>query len=94
MPLWGGELRGHWDLYLSRWFFKGAARHGGTSCWASRPPCACGPMAARSAWFWEAGIGATLADQRYHPAGQEEFSTRFNCLAPGHRHQLWGTTPA
>ena len=36
------------------------------------------PDGGSSAWFWEAGIGATLADQRYHPAGQEEFSTRFN----------------
>ena len=77
-PLWGGELRGHWDLYLSRWFFKGAARHGGTLVLGVTPTLRLRPDGGSSAWFWEAGIGATLADQRYHPAGQEEFSTRFN----------------
>lgn len=78
MPLWGGELRGHWDLYLSRWFFKGAARHGGTLVLGVTPTLRLRPDGGSSAWFWEAGIGVTLADQRYHPAGQEEFSTRFN----------------
>ena len=28
--LWGGELRGHWDLYASRWSFNGAAQHDST----------------------------------------------------------------
>lgn len=75
-PLWGGELRGHWDVYLSRWSFNGPGYDSLTLAGIT-PTLRLYPHAGRSAWFWEAGIGATLADRRYR-AGTREFSTRFN----------------
>ncbi|WP_404301048.1 acyloxyacyl hydrolase [Alicycliphilus denitrificans] len=78
MPLWGGELSGHWDMYLSRWSFHGAAGHDSSLVLGVTPTVRLRPDQGRAAWFWEAGIGATLASQRYRPAGEEEFSTRFN----------------
>ena len=78
MPLWGGELRGHWDLYASRWSFNGAAQHDSTVVLGITPTLRLRPDGGRSAWFWEAGVGATLASQRYRPVGHLEFSTRFN----------------
>ena len=78
MPLWGGELRGHWDLYASRWSFNGAAQHDSTVVLGITPTLRLRPDGGRSAWFWDAGVGATLASQRYRPVGHLEFSTRFN----------------
>ena len=78
MPLWGGELRGHWDIYLSRWSFDGMGGHNHSLVLGVTPTLRLRPHGGRSAWFWEAGIGATLASHRYRPMGQEAFSTRFN----------------
>ena len=75
-PFLGGELRGHWDVYLSRWSFDGPG-YGSLTLAGITPTLRLYPDAGRSAWFWEAGIGATLADRRYR-AGTREFSTRFN----------------
>ena len=76
--LWGGELRGHWDIYLSRWSFDGMGGHNHSLLLGVTPTLRLRPDGGRSAWFWEAGIGATLANRRYRPVGQEAFGTRFN----------------
>lgn len=78
MPLWGGQLRGHWDIYLSRWSFNGEGQHDTSLVLGLTPTLRLRPQAGQSPWFWEAGIGATVADRRYQPAGHLEFSTRFN----------------
>ncbi|GAD21240.1 acyloxyacyl hydrolase [Acidovorax sp. MR-S7] len=76
--LWGGELRGHWDIYLSRWSFDAApGRSDNLTLLGVTPTFRLRPDEGRSAWFWEAGIGATLASRRY-VAAHHEFSTRFN----------------
>lgn len=76
--LWGGELRGYWDIYLSRWSFDSpdGGRDSSTLLGVT-PTLRLWPNPGHSPWFWEAGIGATLASQRYHTP-QREFSTRFN----------------
>ena len=78
MPLWGGELRGHWDFYASRWSFDGAGGQGGSLLWGVTPTLRLRPRQGQAAWFWEAGLGATLSNHRYRPLGHEAFSTRFN----------------
>lgn len=76
--LWGGELRGHWDLYVSRWSFDGVGGNDNSLLWGVTPTLRLRPQDGRAAWFWEAGIGATLSNHRYRPVGEQEFSTRFN----------------
>jgi len=78
MALWGGQLRGHWDMYLSRWSFHRAGPHGNSLVLGLTPTLRLRPRGGHSPWFWEAGIGATLANHRFRPAGHEAFSTRFN----------------
>lgn len=76
--LWGGELRGHWDFYVSRWSFDAAPGGSGHSTLLGiTPVLRLTPDQGRSAFFVEAGIGATLADKRYQTP-EREFSTRFN----------------
>ncbi|MBS0293277.1 MAG: acyloxyacyl hydrolase [Proteobacteria bacterium] len=76
-PLWGGELRAHWDLYLSRWSFDGIAGYNSSLVLGVTPTLRLRPNQGRAAWFWEAGLGATLANHRYRTA-QRTFSTQFN----------------
>lgn len=75
--LLGGELRGHWDINLSRWSFNGVAGYSHINVLGVTPTLRLRPDQGRSAWFWEAGVGATLADDRYRTT-EKEFSTRFN----------------
>lgn len=75
--LWGGELRGHWDIHLSRWSFNGVAGYDSINVLGITPTLRLRPDQGRSAWFWEAGIGGTFADDRYRTT-EKEFSTRFN----------------
>jgi len=75
--LWGGELRGYWDMYLSRWSFDGLAGHESTTLLGITPTLRLWTDPGKSPWFWEAGIGATLASERYQTP-RREFSTRFN----------------
>ncbi|WP_313083548.1 acyloxyacyl hydrolase [Pulveribacter sp.] len=76
--LWGGQLRGYWDVYLSRWSYDAAPGRGGHSTLLGiTPTLRLTPDHGRSALFWEAGIGATYADKRY-VTPDREFSTRFN----------------
>ncbi|MGB3881445.1 MAG: acyloxyacyl hydrolase [Diaphorobacter nitroreducens] len=76
-PLWGGELRGHWDVSLSRWSFDGIGGHNSAVVVGVAPTLRLRPDEGRSPWFWEAGIGATVASHRYR-VQDHEFSTRFN----------------
>jgi len=76
--LWGGELRGHWDVYASRWSFHAApGRSGRLVLLGVTPTLRLHPDGGSSAWFWEAGIGVTLANRRY-VARDKEFGSRFN----------------
>jgi len=75
--LLGGELRGHWDINLSRWSFNGAAGYDSINVLGITPTLRLRPDEGRSPWFWEAGVGATLADDRYRTT-EKEFSTTFN----------------
>jgi len=76
--LWGGELRGHWDVTVSRWSFHAApGRSGRLLLLGGTPTLRLHPDGGRSAWFWEAGIGVTLANRRY-VTRHKEFSSRFN----------------
>ncbi len=78
MPLWGGELRGHWDIYLSRWSFDRAP--GGRSnslVLGVAPTLRLRPDQGRAAWFWEAGLGANVGNHVYRTVDRE-FSTSFN----------------
>lgn len=77
-PLWGGELTGYWDVYASRWTFDGVA--GGrshTTLIGVTPTLRLRMDEGRSAWFWEGGIGLTVADKRY-VTPERTFSTRAN----------------
>jgi len=76
--LWGAELRGHWDVYLSRWSFRAAAgRSSSLMLLGVTPTLRLYPDDGRSAWFWEAGVGLTTTNHRY-VTRHREFSTRFN----------------
>lgn len=76
MPLATGALTGHWDAYLSHWGYDGAGRG---SLWllGVTPTLRWTPDGGHSAWFVEAGIGATLADHLYRTPAKQ-FSTAFN----------------
>lgn len=77
-PLWGGQLTGYWDVYASRWNFDGA--QGGrshTTVLGVTPTLRLRMDEGRSAWFWEGGIGLTVADKRY-VTPERTFSTRAN----------------
>lgn len=75
--LWGSEVRGHWDIYLSRWSFDGNAGNHSSTVLGVTPTVRLRPDQGRAAWFWEAGIGGTMADRRYR-TDEKDFSTRFN----------------
>jgi lipid A 3-O-deacylase len=77
-PLWGGQLTGYWDIYASRWTFDGA--QGGrshTTVLGVTPTLRLRMDEGRSDWFWEGGIGLTVADKRY-VTPERTFSTRAN----------------
>lgn len=76
--LWGSEVRGHWDVYVSRWSFDAAAgQPSHTVLLGVTPTLRLRPDQGRSPWFIEGGIGATVASDRYITV-HKEFSTRFN----------------
>lgn len=76
--LWGSELSGHWDLYVSRWSFDALPGGSGHSTLlGATPVLRLTPDQGRSAFFLEAGVGATISDKRYRTP-EREFSTRFN----------------
>lgn len=76
--LGSGLLTGHWDAYVSRWRFNGATGRRGQLWLAGLTPVLrWTPDGGRSAWFFQGGIGITLADHLYR-AADEQFSTAFN----------------
>jgi len=76
--LWGSEVRGHWDLYMSRWSFHAdPGRHGSLMLFGATPTLRLHPNGGRSIWFWEAGVGPTVSNRRYI-AQRKEFGLRFN----------------
>lgn len=77
-PLWGGQLTGYWDLYASRWSYDGlSGQREHLSLVGLTPTLRLRMDEGRSAWFWEGGIGLTVADRRYEIPNRT-FSTRAN----------------
>lgn len=77
-PLWGGQLTGYWDIYASRWSYRavlGGREH--HSLIGVTPTLRLRMDEGRSAWFWEGGIGLTVADRLYETP-ERSFSTRAN----------------
>lgn len=75
--LWGGQVRGHWDLYVSRLSFDGRRSYDSTWMFGVKPVWRWRPDAGRSPWFAEAGVGLTYMTDRYITV-HKEFSTSFN----------------
>lgn len=77
-PLWGGQLTGYWDLYASRWSYDGlSGQREHLSLVGLTPTLRLRMDEGRSAWFWEGGIGLTVANKRYEIPNRT-FSTRAN----------------
>jgi lipid A 3-O-deacylase len=77
-PLWGGQLTGYWDIYASRWSYDGlSGQREHLSLVGVTPTLRLRMDEGRSAWFWEGGIGLTVADKRYE-IRDRTFSTRAN----------------
>jgi len=76
--LWSSELRGHWDMHLSRWSFRAVpGRSSSLILLGITPTLRLYPNGGHSAWFWEAGVGLTTTNHRY-VTQHKEFSARFN----------------
>ncbi len=75
--LWGGELRGHWDLWASQWSAEGPTGRAHTTVVGLSPTLRLRPDEGRSAWFVEGSVGPTYADRLY-VTDRKAFSTRFN----------------
>lgn len=89
----GSEVQGYWDLSLSRWDARGPSGGFGTTVLGITPSFRFVPDAGRSRWFFDTGVGATLASRRYVTT-DKAFSTRANFathlgvgLALGERRQ-------
>lgn len=75
--LWGSELRGYWDVYVSQWSADGNEGRLHTTLIGATPGFRLVPDAGHSRWFLDAGIGATLANRLYRTR-YKEFGTRWN----------------
>ena len=78
-PLWGGQLQGYWDIYVSQWradttagLERDAAALGVTPSFRWLPG-----TGRHAAWFLEGGVGVVLLDHLY-ASQQKKFSTRLN----------------
>lgn len=76
-PLWGGEVRGYWDVYATRLKFDGARDYNHTWMFGLTPTVRWRGNEGYSPWFVEAGIGLTYMTDRYITV-EKEFSTSFN----------------
>ena len=74
---WGSEIRGHWDLYASRWTYDGAGDHRSSWLLGVVPSLRLRPDHGQSRWFAEVGVGVVYMTNRYHTV-HKEFSTSFN----------------
>lgn len=74
---WGSEVRGYWDISLSRWTANGVNRPPTTTVLEFTPSFRFTPDAGRSPFFLDAGIGATVSDRLYTTT-TKAFSTRLN----------------
>lgn len=74
---WGSEVRGYWDLYLSQWAGDGHDGRFHTTLLGVTPSFRITPDDGRSRWFFDTGVGATLANHRYVTL-DKAFSTRLN----------------
>lgn len=95
-PLWGGEVRGHWDIYAGRLRFDGI--HGSDHSWMIGvvPTLRWRGDNGQSPWFWEAGLGIVGMTDRYRTT-RKEFSTNLNfsthlglgySFGERHRHEI------
>lgn len=75
--LWGSQVRGYWDISVSRWTADGPGGRFHTNLLGVTPSFRLVPDAGRSRWFYDVGVGATLASRRYVTL-YKAFSTRFN----------------
>ena len=85
---WGGQVRGHWDLYASQWAADGAAGRVHSTVLGVSPTLRWRPEAGHSAWFMEGGLGANYGTPRFVTL-HKAFSTRFNFashVAVGYSH--------
>lgn len=77
---WGAEVRGYWDIYLSQWTSNLRDERNErprTTLFGITPSFRFIPDGGTSPWFFDAGVGATLANHRY-VTRNKTFSTRFN----------------
>lgn len=89
---WGGELRGHWDVYASQWRADGPTGRVNTTVLGISPALQWHFDQGRSPWFVEGGLGINYGKPRYITL-YKEFSTRLNFsshAALGYRHGAHG----
>ena len=85
---WGGQVRGHWDFYLSQWTADGTTGRVHSTVLGVSPTLRLRFDGGRSPWFTEGGLGINYASPLY-VTQTKAFSTRFNFathLAIGYSH--------
>ena len=75
--LWGGRVRGLWDIYATRLSFDGARGYDDTWMFGLTPTLRWRADNGSAPWFVEAGIGLSYMTDRYITV-HKEFSTSFN----------------
>lgn len=75
--VWGSDVRGYWDIYISQWAGDGQTGRTHTTLLGVTPSFRLTLGDGHSRWFLDAGVGATLASPRY-VTRYKEFSTRLN----------------
>ncbi len=73
----GSEVRGYWDIYASQWAGNGPTGRTHTTVLGVTPSFRLTPDNGHARWFFDVGIGTTLANPRYVTL-HKEFSTRLN----------------
>ncbi|WP_228529781.1 acyloxyacyl hydrolase [Diaphorobacter caeni] len=75
--LWGGQVRGFWDIYATRLSFDGIHGHDRSWMLGLTPTLRWRAYNGSSPWFVQAGIGLSYMTDRYITV-HKEFSTSFN----------------
>ena len=97
-PAGPGRLTGFWEASVSRWSYRAIdGRHAASlGEFGLTPVFRYRPESGASAWFMEAGVGATLSTRIYE-TDRKRFSTSFNFgshiglgfdFGPGHQHEV------